>query len=123
MTPPLAMLILQAAHDFSSSGAAQYVGEALVVLIVAGKGLLDHRGGRRRDKSLGEQFGELSAGIAEVRAFCVGPDGKNGIRGDVHEIKKRVIGLEDRERDRLERAAAPPRDFSLPSAPSRSPAQ
>lgn len=99
------------------------VSDAVVVLIVALKGVVDYRGGRRRDTrhgvALDSRFTDLSldleqrfngvsaeigtvrAEVAEVRAFVVGPDGENGIRGDVREVKKRVIGLEERERDHL----------------------
>lgn len=99
------------------------VGDALVVLIVAGKGVLDWRGGQRRDRkhtslldtrfstldlSLEQRFNgitrevaEVRSEVREVRAFVVGPDGENGIRGDIREVKARVIGLEERERDRL----------------------
>jgi hypothetical protein len=98
---------------------AQYLGDGAVVVIVFAKGWMDHRGGRRRDTSLSTRLNDLKQAIAEVRAFVVGPDGENGIRSDVREVKARVISLENRERERLERGAQAPRDFSL-NPPSRS---
>lgn len=89
--------------------------DAIVVLLVAAKGVIDWKGGKKRDTRHGEaldsrfatldvslerRFNTVSGEIAEVRAFVVGPDGENGIRGDVREIRARVIGLEDRERER-----------------------
>lgn len=37
----------------------------------------------------------------------IGPDGENGIRGAVREVKERVVGLEERERERLDRRLGP----------------
>lgn len=50
-------------------------------------------------------FATVRSDIAEVRAFCVGPDGQNGFRKDIDETKERVDGLETRERERLQAKA------------------
>jgi len=50
---------------------------------------------------MNQSFTEVRADIAEVRAFVVGPDGENGLRSDVRQIRQKVEGLEERERDRL----------------------
>lgn len=96
-------------------------GTALTFFTVLVKTVRDWKRGERRDRAHGAhlderfvtldlsleqrfngvtaQIGEVRADVAEVRAFCVGPDGENGFRGDLREVKARVIGLEDRERD------------------------
>lgn len=43
---------------------------------------------------------ELKTSIAELRAFIVGPDGENGLRGEVRELKDDVKGILERERVR-----------------------
>jgi hypothetical protein len=43
----------------------------------------------------------LTMETRDLKGYVIGPDGENGLRGDVREIKARVIGLEDRERDAL----------------------
>lgn len=40
--------------------------------------------------------------VAMLSAHVIGPDGENGIRGDVREIKKQVDGILDRERNALQ---------------------
>lgn len=86
---------------------AQYIGDGLVVLIVFGKGLLDIRGGRRRDESVALRFERINGNIKELRAFLVGPDGENGFRGDLREMRHILNGLLDRERDRLAARSIP----------------
>jgi hypothetical protein len=100
----------------------QMIGDIVVVAIVATKGLVDWTRGGRRDKrhasvlnekfssldlSLERRFGQvalemkqLEASVAEVRAFVVGPDGENGIRGDVRQLGARFDDMEERERQR-----------------------
>jgi hypothetical protein len=100
----------------------QMIGDMLVVAIVATKGLVDWTRGTRRDRrhasvlnekfssldlSLERRFGQvalemaqLDASVAEVRAFVVGPDGENGIRGDVRSLGARFDDMEERERQR-----------------------
>jgi hypothetical protein len=83
--------------------------EAIVVGVMLGAGKLwDHFKGRKRDRSsttaltaIRDDLREVKDDVRDLRAFVVGPDGQNGLRGDVREIKSRVIGLEERERDRL----------------------
>lgn len=93
----------------------ELLGNALVVVVVAGKSLLDLRGGKRRDSThagvfrainakldqLGEDVDELRTETSKVSALVIGADGQNGIRGKLREVQARVIDLEDRERDRL----------------------
>jgi hypothetical protein len=50
---------------------------------------------------------EVGLKIEQLFGYVIGPDGSNGIRGDVRELRReiegRVGGLEERERKRLER--------------------
>lgn len=94
----------------------QALGTAIAIGLL---GVLNDLKGRRKDKSqtktldqhfaqlaksIDRRFNTVDTNIAEVRAFCVGPDGENGFRKDIGEIKDRVGGLEERERERLERS-------------------
>lgn len=54
---------------------------------------------------MNERFSETNAAVAEVRGFCVGPDGQNGFRKEISELREDVRGVLERERDRLERKA------------------
>ncbi|MDB4876476.1 MAG: hypothetical protein JWM41_2922 [Gemmatimonadetes bacterium] len=98
---------------------SKIVGDIAVVALVAAKAVYDVFGGKRRDRrhtaaldgrfatlelSLEQRFNGVSIGmerlgsdIREVRAFVVGPDGENGIRGDLREVKERVKAIEERE--------------------------
>ena len=80
---------------------AKLIGEAIVGALVTVKSVADFFGARSTRLEQEQRFALLTGAIAEVRAFCVGPDGKNGIRGDLREFKARVIALEQRELDRL----------------------
>lgn len=42
----------------------------------------------------------IGGDVRDLRAFVVGPDGQNGLRGDVRGLTKRVDGIEERERAR-----------------------
>lgn len=39
----------------------------------------------------------LSGEMKDLKAYVIGPDGQNGLRGDVRELKADVKGLMDRE--------------------------
>ncbi len=76
---------------------------ALTLLAVVGKGVLDHRKGKegkRESNRAMRSIDDLKAGIAELKAYVIGPDGENGLRGDVRELKSDVKGILERERDR-----------------------
>lgn len=47
----------------------------------------------------------LSNDVQDLRAHVIGPDGQNGLRGEVREIKTDVRGILERERDRVHSAA------------------
>jgi hypothetical protein len=51
----------------------------------------------RIEESVAKTTGE----VRDLKAYVIGPDGQNGLRGDVREMKERVGGLEERERDQL----------------------
>lgn len=91
----------------------QHLGEAIVGGLVLVKQGVDFFGGRARDRrhsdgqaklraEIAQQFAEFNLKLAELRAFVVGPDGQNGLRGDLGEVKERVDELEERERNRLQ---------------------
>lgn len=108
----------------------EIVASIATVAAVVAQSVYNARGDRRRDQrhsdsqtelrlaqqeiraEMAEGFTRVDASVNELRAYVVGPDGENGLRGDVREIKKRVIGLEDREREHLVREVGtyqPPR--------------
>lgn len=93
------------------------LGQAVTVLVFVAFHTANRLAGKKKDEKNDEKldlrfaslhssneqsFTEIRADIAEVRAFCVGPDGENGFRQDLKETKTRVIELEKRERQRLE---------------------
>ena len=99
--------------------------EYVVVGAIVGAGkLMDHLKGRGRDHRARESQSHLQSAllgvkndirndidgvrdavhaltseVTAVRHFVVGPDGENGVRGDVRKLETRVEGIEDRERD------------------------
>jgi hypothetical protein len=99
----------------------------IIGLIVAATPMWNHYRGKRRDKSQKSAIDELKDALSkqiddnhretcatlnafqlelkDLRAFVVGPDGENGIRGDLRHLKKEMQGLLERERDRLEAKA------------------
>lgn len=106
----------------------QHILEAAgIVLALAVSKVWDHRKGSKRDKDNGNsisrgfdglsrkidqrtdelqaamdvRFLETNANVARVESFCIGPDGQNGFRKDIGEIRDAVKGLEERERERL----------------------
>jgi hypothetical protein len=72
---------------------------AVTFLAVVGQGLLAHRKGKEGKRASQDSYNRLSTGIAELKAYVIGPDGENGIRGDVRELKQKVEGILDRERE------------------------
>jgi hypothetical protein len=88
--------------------APEHLADALVVIIVAAKGVLDHRGGKRRDVASGSRLDRIDKNIDKLFGFIVGPDGQNGMRGDLRKVEDRVCELEDRELQRLERQRVAP---------------
>jgi len=91
----------------------QHIGEAVVGGLVVAKQLLDFIGGRARDRrhsagqtslraELQKQFADIKLELEQLRAFVIGPDGQNGIRGDVRKAEKRLDDLEERELQRLQ---------------------
>ena len=52
-----------------------------------------------------ETFMEIRLELQTLRGHVVGPDGENGIRGDVRELKTQVNALIERERQNLQRTA------------------
>jgi hypothetical protein len=87
------------------------LGEVVVGGVVVAKQIMDFFGGRTKDRrhrestgamrsDLSGQIAAINLELAELRAFVVGPDGENGIRGDVRELKRDVRRLLDRDRGR-----------------------
>lgn len=89
------------------------IASALTLIAVTIKGVLDHRKGQTRDDSGSEQLTQIHRSIGEIRAdvgklgddmrdltaHVIGPDGQNGLRGDVRELKEDVRGILERERE------------------------
>jgi ubiquinone biosynthesis protein UbiJ len=63
------------------------IAAAIVTLAVAIQGVLAHRSSTRTRKSVSES-------LTELRGICIGADGKNGLRGDIAEVKRSVERLE-----------------------------
>lgn len=94
--------------------------EALGLGVAYGVGKwFDHRKGKTRDTKdivksetlnriernvshLTKDVDDLTGDVRDLRAHLVGPDGQNGLRGDVRELKEDVKGILHRERDRAE---------------------
>lgn len=85
-------------------------------LAFAGNHFLEKRKGERTDRRMDEKFDGLKAHtdkrldrtdseVAKLSAHVVGPDGSNGLRRDVAEIKRDMQEIKNRELDRLNDAA------------------
>jgi hypothetical protein len=89
--------------------------EAVAVGAIVGVGKLwDFFHGKKRERRDTQKLERISTQIEgvkgdindvrddvrDLRGFVIGPDGQNGLRGDVRTLTTRVNGLEDRERDR-----------------------
>ncbi len=125
--------MLLEAMGLSSDVATGGIAGAIVSTVIGVVKYMDHRKGKQRDRhqaassqavlqaverlstttsarfdQMDVRLDTMERSVTEVRSFVVGPDGDNGLRGDVREVKSRVIALEDRERDRLERSIGIP---------------
>lgn len=103
---------IQAAHDTSPLpvyGAALVLGLGQFLTWLSGKRRGNH--GKRESKdaldAIARKITGVETQVAALSAHVIGPDGENGIRGDVREIKKQVDGILTREREAL---ANPPYD-------------
>lgn len=86
---------------------------AIGAIVGVGK-LWDHFHGKKRERRDTQKLERISTQISDVetkvdvmqgdvrdlRGFVIGPDGQNGLRGDMRTLTKRVDGIEDRERTR-----------------------
>lgn len=117
----LALTQALAEASASSGGTAAVVAGGMIALVK----LADHFGEKRRERArdtkleaavtaISDKVDEsqratdkrcesIERSVATLSAHIIGPDGENGLRGDLREVKKRVIGLEERERERLSR--------------------
>lgn len=94
----------------------QQIAAAIVGLVVVLTPIANHFKGKKRDAGRRSEFDVLSKKIDtnhkettlqfqaigkevfELKAHVIGPDGENGIRGDVRELKTDVKGILERER-------------------------
>lgn len=109
------LLLLQSvtsSTDLSNTGGL--VASIVTAAVVGIKALSDHRKGKKRPSELGaelerrlkplhESLDTLGGDVRDLKAYVIGPDGQNGLRGDVRDLKARVDGVEEREREWLER--------------------
>ena len=56
-----------------------------------------------RCDDLSREVSEVSGDVRDLKAYVIGPDGQNGLRGDVRVLKEDVRGLLDREMPRTRR--------------------
>lgn len=91
--------------------------EGAVAALVVLKGVVDHFGGKRRNRhsdslrqsvdalrsTVTKELGEFRKDIDDLFAHVVGPDGKNGLRSRVEDLEETTADIERRERERLER--------------------
>jgi len=79
--------------------------EAAAIGAVVGLGKVwDHftaKPQRGEIRAISKAVDDLRNDVRDLKAFVVGPDGSNGLRSEVRDVKERIGGLEDRERDRL----------------------
>jgi len=72
--------------------------EAVTLTAVIGLGKVwDHYRARPR----ATQLDTIANDVRDLKAYVVGPDGQNGLRSEVRDIKERIGAMEERERDRL----------------------
>ncbi|HKW09746.1 MAG TPA: hypothetical protein VJO33_05155 [Gemmatimonadaceae bacterium] len=80
--------------------------EAILIIAVGVKAWLDRRALPRRahelDTLLTKKLAPIHKQLDELKAYVIGPDGQNGLRGDLRVAEERIDGLEERERRRLE---------------------
>lgn len=88
---------------------ADYTADLIVLALLVAFKLLDALSTARRERKHAEnlelRFANLTStfdkGLARLESFIIGPDGRNGMRGDLASVRERVDGLEERERDTL----------------------
>lgn len=120
------MIQAQPVPAAGSGGSVAFVaGSVAAVAIAIGK-MIDYVDAKRRDRERDEKLEAaltsisnkvdhsaqstdarctaIERSVATLSAHIIGPDGENGMRGDLREVKARLIGLEKRERERLEAA-------------------
>lgn len=108
------MTLLQTVAAAADGHGKELIAAGATFLLVAAQWIAAHHKGRNREKSLGDQLDRklkplhegmstLTLEVRDLRAHVIGPDGENGLRGDVRELKEEVSGLLTRERDNLAR--------------------
>jgi hypothetical protein len=118
MIPELLQVVARAATDSAAaqtSAPAAHTPEmwaaigtsAGTFVVAAFTAIAAHKKGSKRDTSSNRQLVEIKDAVAElktevvaVKSHVIGPDGQNGLRGDVRELRADVKGLLDRERER-----------------------
>lgn len=75
------------------------VAAAIVTLAFVIQSVATLRSGRKTRQTVGEQ-------LAELRGICVGADGKNGLRGDIAEVKQEIRDIKKTAHDRNDRMQA-----------------
>jgi hypothetical protein len=102
----------------------QEIAAAVVGLVVVLTPIANHFKGKKRDAgrksefvvlaekidknhlATTQQFAAVNIELRDLKAHVIGPDGENGIRGDVRELKEDVKGILERERDSRSRRAS-----------------
>lgn len=110
MTPPV---IDHAKEVYALAGLAVTQAGAVLAIMVNGRKRTRHAGVdmdrrfgdlrgdmRQIAAALQADVGECRSEIRDLKAHVIGPDGQNGLRGEVREIKDDVRGLLSRERGR-----------------------
>jgi hypothetical protein len=98
---------------------APTIASALTLLAVALDKLAERRRRRRHTGPAADQIAgalaakletrvvreiaDVAGDVKELRALLIGADGRNGIRGQLEDVRTRVGGIEERELARLER--------------------
>lgn len=91
------------------SHAKELYGLAAIFATQVGLAVVAHVKGRQRAPELGRELDKrlmpmdikldsLSGEVRDLKAHVIGPDGQNGLRSDVKELRTDVKGLLDRER-------------------------
>lgn len=112
-------MILTDAPPVAHTDLITQIASTAVALMLAVTTTLNHFKGKRRDRGNGSaletiakkiddnhkdttvQFAAITREMLDLKAYVIGPDGENGLRGDVREIKEEVKGILNRERDRV----------------------
>jgi len=78
--------------------------EAVALGVAVGaNNVWSHLKGKKRDRSMSKEFREIKDSVHEVKsdikdlkAYVVGPDGSNGIRADVRDLKSDMNRLKEK---------------------------